>query len=114
MKRFGWLLVWLVQIAAVFVLGCILALSLWLNHALYGVCMWGLMPLIGLASAYIATVKGLLNYAAWIAPPAAMAFSHMIVWYYPPATGAILVCAFVSLIGAAAGEVKLQFEKKQK
>ena len=114
MKRFGWLIVWLVQFAAVLALGCILALSLWVNHVLYSVCMWGLMPLIGLVSAYLATVKGLLNYAAWIAPPAAMALSHTIIWFYPPAAGPVLLCAFVSLIGAAAGEVKIQFEKKNK
>ena len=114
MKRFGWLIVWLVQAAAVFALGCVLALSLWLNHALYSACMWALMPLVGFISAYLATVKGLLNYAAWIAPPVAMTLSHMVVWYYPPATAAILLCAFVSLVGAAAGEVKLQFGKKNK
>lgn len=113
MKRFRWLIILLLQFAAVFALGCAAALSLWLNHLLYGVCMWGLMPLIGFISAYIATRKGLLNYAAWIAPPAATVFSHMIIWFYLPAVGPILLCAFVSLVGAAAGEVKTQFERKQ-
>ena len=114
MKRFGWLIVWLIQFAAVFALGCILALSRWADDVLYGVCMWGLTPIIGLVSAYLATVKGLLNYAAWIAPPAAMALSHMIIWYYLPAAGPVLLCAFISLVGAAAGEVRKQSDKKNK
>ena len=113
MKRFGWLLVWLVQFAAVFALGCVLALSLWLNHALYGVCMWAVMPLIGLASAYLATVKGLLNYAAWIVPPAMQFLGYFICWPYFIKPGPVFLCGFISLIGAAAGEVLKRRDNKK-
>lgn len=114
MKRFRWLIVWLLQFAAAFVVSGLLSLSLWLGHAAYGVCMWALLPVAGCISAYLATVNGLLNYAAWIAPPVAMALSHMAVWYYPPEAGPVLLCAFVSLVGAAAGEVVLRTNEKDK
>ena len=110
MRRFRWLFVWLIQIAAMAVLGALAALSLWASRALYGICIWGLMPLAGCVSAYIATKKGLLNYAAWIAPPVCLALAHLGVWTYLPGAGPVLLCAFISLVGAAAGEVRLRAE----
>ena len=50
MRRFRWLFVWLIQIAAMAVLGALAALSLWASRALYGICIWGLMPLAGCVS----------------------------------------------------------------
>lgn len=114
MKRHRWLLVWLIQIAAMLAAGCLAALALWLNRTLYGACMWGVMPLLGLASACMATRRGLLNYAAWLAPPIGQALGHLIVWYYLPDAGPVLLCAFVSLVGAAAGEVLRRAPKKDK
>ena len=108
MNRFRWLIVWAVQLGAMFAASALLSASLWLSHALYAVCMWGLLPVLGLLASYRATVKGLLNYAAWIAPPLCLALGHMAVWFYPPAVGPVLVSAFLALVGAAAGEVRLR------
>ena len=113
LKRLRWLWVWLVQIAACLLLGGALSWTLWLGRVLYAVCMWGLMPLLGGVSAYWATKKGLLNYAAWIAPPLCQALGHMAVWFYPPSPGPVLVCVFVSIVGAAAGEVRLREQHKK-
>ena len=80
---------------------------------LRGLHVGGLMPLLGGVSAYWATKKGLLNYAAWIAPPLCQALGHMAVWFYPPSPGPVLVCVFVSIVGAAAGEVRLREQHKK-
>lgn len=108
MKRFRWLIVWLLQIVLMLVLSAALSASLWLGRALYNVCMWAVLPVCGLLTACLATVKGLLNYAAWIAPPLCAVLGHLAIWFYLPSAGPVLVTAFASLIGAAAGEVLLR------
>lgn len=111
--RLRWLWVWLIQIAASLLIGTIAALSLWLGGSLHAACMWGLAPVAGFAAACIATRKGLNNYAAWIAPPAMLALGYLLVWAYPPTPGPVFLCAFISLVGAATGEVcKLRQKKK--
>ena len=87
MKRWKWPLVWLAQWASMFAAGLLIAASDLLGAAVYAAASWIGMPLLGAVSAYRATRRGLLNYAAWIAPP---------------------VCALISLVGAAAGEVMNQ------
>ena len=108
MKCFRWLWVWLIQIVAMLALSALLSASLWLGRGLYNVSLWALLPLLGAVSAYLATVNGLLNYAAWIAPPLCAVLGHLLVWFFLPGIGPVLLCAFISLIGAAAGEVRLQ------
>ena len=107
-KRWKWPLVWLVQILTMAAAGALIALTHNVSMALYGVLSWAGMPALGLASAYRATRRGLLNYAAWIAPPACMALSHWLLWGYLPDPGPVLLCALISLVGAAAGEVMNQ------
>lgn len=111
MKRNRWLFVWLIQIVAMSLIGGIVSLSLWLNYGLYAVCMWAVYPILGAVSAYCATIKGLLNYVAWIAPAVTLALVHLALWSNLPDTGPVLVCAFISLVGAAAGEVVVQSRK---
>ncbi|MBQ8088875.1 MAG: hypothetical protein IJ234_10740 [Clostridia bacterium] len=112
MKRWKWSLAWLVQLVEMFVAGALLALLHPLGNPLYAVCAWGALPMFGLYSAYRATMRGLLNYAAWLAPPIAMAATHWLIWTYPPSPAPVFFCAFTAIIGAAAGEVRKQQRRK--
>ena len=103
--RMKWLWIWLIQIAGMLALGLITALSYYLGSVIHAILFWGAMSIAGFVSACIATRKGLLNYAAWIAPPAMSLLGHILIWGYFPGAGAILLCAFISLVGAATGEV---------
>ena len=88
------------------------AASLLAGGGIYKVFLWGILPVAGCICAYRATVAGLLNYAAWIAPPIAMVAANVLLWGFSPNPGPICLCAFVSLVGAAAGEVlKRQHER---
>ena len=77
-----------------------------LSPAVYGVLSWAGLPLLGAASAYRATRRGLLNYAAWIAPPVCAGASHWLLYGYPPEAAPVLLCALVSLVGAAAARCR--------
>ena len=111
--RLRWLWVWLIQIAASLLISLPISLSLWLGGAVHALCMWGLSPILGFLSGLIATRKGLLNHAAWIAPPVMLFVGYEIAWGYPPAPGPVFLCGFISLVGAAAGEVLNQRQKKK-
>jgi len=104
--RLKWLWILLVQIISMIAFSALISLSVWLGGFVHGFCLWVLMPIGGLASAYLATHRGLLNYAAWIVPPAAQVISNLLLWGYSPSVGPVFLCAFISLVGAAAGEVR--------
>lgn len=103
--RLKWLWIWLVQFASLLAFSMAAALSLWLGKFVHGACIWVLVPAAGCISACLATKKGLLNYAAWIAPPLMLLAGYWIIWGYLLTPGPVLLDAFVSLVGAAAGEV---------
>lgn len=111
LKKWKWPVVWLIQILAMMILGVLTALMTMLGAVVYGIAAWGLMPLAGMFSACRATRRGLLNYAAWIAPPVCMAAANLLCWGYLPSAGPVLLCALISLVGAAAGEVLNQSEQ---
>ena len=111
--RLRWLWVWLIQIAISLLFTLPISLSLWLGGAVHALCMWMLSPILGFLSGLIATRKGLLNYAAWIAPPVMLFVGYEIAWGYPPSPGPVFLCGFVSLVGAATGEVLNQRQKKK-
>lgn len=111
MKKWKWPVAWLVQFVEMFAAGAIVALTDMLPPVIYGVMAWAVMPVLGLLSACRTTQRGLLNYAAWIAPPACMWLSYYLIWSYSPNPGPALLCAFLSLVGAAAGEVLNQKRK---
>ena len=106
--RIKWPLVWLIQAAAALALGALTALSAWLGGFVHGAFLWALMPLGGLAAGCIATRAGLNNYLAWLAPPAMEVLGSLLVWGYSPRMGPVFLCGFLSLVGAAAGEVSRQ------
>lgn len=111
MKEMKWLVTWVLQILTMMILGVLIALVEWFGGGLHDVALWGLSPIIGAVSAYRATRRGLLNYAAWLAPPACVAVSQWLVWGFLPQPGPVLLCAFISLVGAAAGEVRKREQK---
>jgi len=110
-RKWKWPLAWLLQIAEMLAAGALTACTDMLHPALFAVMSWAVMPVLGLLTSCRATRRGLLNYAAWIAPPACMWLSHYVIWGYSPAPGPAIACAFLSLVGAAAGEVLNQQKK---
>ena len=109
-KRRRWWLAWLMQIL---VMGAVslLTAAAYGTGIVYTLLLWMAVPLAGAATALRAVRRGLLNYAAWIAPPACLYLAHAALWGYSPSAGAALLCAFVSLVGAAAGEVLAQHDR---
>ena len=104
-SKVRWLWILLIQIISMLALGALVSLSIIPGKIFHGICLWGVMPVCGFISACLATKKGLLNYAAWIAPPVMEVLSNLLVWGYSPAVGPVFLCAFISLVGAATGEV---------
>lgn len=87
--------------------------TIWLSKALYAVCAWALVPAAGLFGAYYVTVKGVNNYLAWIAPPAAAVLAHYAAFFTTPVNaGPFFVCALCAIVGAAAGDVKKKTDRK--
>ena len=99
------LLILLIQAVCCFAVALGISLTLYIGGVLYNLCLWGLMPVFGALSACIATIKGVNNYLAWIVPPSAVMLAWVIQWGYSITPGPIFVCALISLIGAATGEV---------
>lgn len=100
-----WLWILMIQLVSCFAVAVLGAQSAWLGGAVHGICSWALLPVFGFISACMATRRGLLNYAAWIAPPLMQLPAHIISWGYLPSPGPVFLCAFISLVGAATGEV---------
>ena len=105
MKRMKWPIAWLLEIVEMAAAGVLTALAHIPGGAVSALASWAFMPAAGLSVSLMATRRGLLNYAAWIAPPVCMALTHYLLWRYLPDAGPVLLCAFVSVIGAAAGQV---------
>ncbi|MBQ6594504.1 MAG: hypothetical protein IJH78_02450 [Clostridia bacterium] len=111
MKRAHWLKAWLIQLLEMALAGLLTALAHIPGGPVSLLAAWIAMPLLGAVSAAAATVRGLLNYAAWLLPPVCMTLAHIILWKLPPDPGPVLLCAFVSLVGAAAGQVMKERNK---
>ena len=72
---------------------------------LRAVFLWILPCTLGPVTACAATRRGLISYAAWILPPLVHSAVPWLCIGFPPSPGSMLLCAFVSLVGAAAGDV---------
>lgn len=81
---------------------------------LYGILVWAIIPLCGGTTAFICVRKGVNPYVSWIMPPIAelIAFA-LITMGYAPQGGMTLLTAFVSLIGAAAGDTYTKIQRKE-
>ncbi len=109
-----WLWAWLIQIGQMLAICLVQALSRGIGEALYAALLWAAVPLAGLLTACGAVRRGLLNYAAWLAPPACLFGVHYAVWGFSPPAGAGMLTAFLSLVGAAAGEVVVRRNRRNK
>ena len=67
--------------------------------------LWILPSAAGAWTACLLTQSGLNSYAAWIIPPVIHSVTPLIALGYLPAPFSMLLCAFISLVGAAAGDV---------
>ena len=104
MKR-SWLKACLIQFA-VMMAACLAAeLSYYASGLLHNICLWAVIPILGAYTAARCVLAGVNNYAAWIAPPVCCVIAALILWGYVPGAGPVLLCAFISLVGAATGEV---------
>ena len=104
-RKGAWILIWAIQFVSMLAAALIVSASYGVHPLLYDVLMWVGMPLIGAVSACACVRRGLLNYAAWIAPPACLYTAHSLLWGYLPPVGPGLLCAFIALVGAATGQV---------
>lgn len=96
----------LIQLAISAAASYLSAAALWLSAAVYGACQWAALPLLGAATAYGITTRGVNNYLAWIIPPFAGVLMHYLAFFYlPNSAGPFLTCAVASIVGAAAGDV---------
>lgn len=108
-----WLWILLAQLVSMLLLSLAYAYSILWGKAIHGIFQWGIMPVAGFVSACLATRKGLLNYAAWIAPMVMMPIGNILVWGYASGMGPAFLCGFISLVGAATGEVLNQQQKRK-
>ena len=69
------------------------------------VFLWILPAAAGAWTACLLAKSGLNSYAAWIVPPIIHSIVPLLILSYLPSPFSMLLCAFVSLIGAAAGDV---------
>ena len=109
-----WLIAWGIQALEMLAAGLVASLSLAFVHpALYAALIWAGVPLAGLFTACRAVRRGLNNYIAWLAPAPCLYAAHAALWGFAPAAGAGLLTAFLSLVGAAAGQVLNQRDPKK-
>lgn len=116
-RRFIWPVVLAIQAIAALAVSYGACQLLWIGPALYEIGVWALVPAFGALSAYLATVKGLSNFAAWLMPPVMAGIGHYLAFFYPPASaGPAFLCAVASVVGAATGEVvkRRQGEQRRK
>ena len=107
-----WLWAWLAQIAIALAASMLASLARPLGSFPYGLMMWGLVPLAGMLTACGCVRRGLNNYLAWLAPAPCLYAAHYALWRFSPSAGAALLTAFLSLVGAAAGDVLNRREKR--
>ena len=99
---------------------CCLALSLGAFllkplPALHAVLLWGLVPMLGALSAFMLVKRGYNAYLSWIAPPLALTLGALIASMgYLPDGAAVLLDAFLSIVGAAVGDSLINRKKPRK
>lgn len=75
------------------------------SAVLRAVFLWLLPAAFGAWSACRLTCLGAISYAAWVLPPVIHTVVPWLFIGYPPAGLSMALCAFVSLVGAATGDV---------
>ncbi len=107
-------LLWIVQVLVMLIVSlCATLLPLMFPAAqlfLRIVFLWILPCAVGAWTACRLARCGLNSYAAWLLPPVIHTVLPWLVIGYPPHAGSMALCAFVSLVGAAAGDVLFKQE----
>ena len=103
-----WLRALALQVIEMAAVGLLAALAEGAGALPRALMLWVAAPLAGLFTACQAVRRGLNNYLAWIPPAPCLYGANLLVWGYAPPPGPALLTAFVSLVGAAAGQVLLQ------
>ena len=88
MKICKGIMVWLLQAVATLAVFWTATATIWLPGPWYEIAAWGLMPILGAASAYLAA-RG----------------------YAPDEAGPTLLAALLAIVGAAAGHVRNNMKK---
>ena len=111
----SWRLLWLVQLILMLLIALADSyLPLLFPFAaipLRVIFMWLLPLTTGAWTACALARAGLTAYAAWILPPVIHSVVPWLLIGYPPSAASMLVCAFVSLVGAATGDVLYRRER---
>lgn len=103
----------LLQFLGLLVLSWAAARMLLVSSVLSGVLMWGVLPPLGALSAYLVTRKGVNNYLGWMPPPLAMVSGHYLAFFFlPSSAGPVFLCAFCAVVGAAVGDTRNRFERR--
>lgn len=80
---------------------------------LFGILIYAVYPLVSLISAMVIVRKGINPYGAWLLPAVSETLSGLIASMgYAPDILPILISAFLSLIGAATGDVMNKQDKR--
>ncbi len=73
--------------------------------ALHRALLWGLLPLNAFASAFMLVRRGVNPYIGWIMPPVALTCAaYLISMGFLPSGGAMVLIAFLGIVGAATGD----------
>lgn len=112
-KEMHWGIVLLIESAALLIAAVLMALTEWLPSAISYTALWGAYPLLGAVAAYIATRRGVNNYLAWIPAPVMFPAGYYLIWGYLASPAPMFISALLGIVGAAAGETKNQFERRQ-
>lgn len=113
-RNIHWAVILAAESAILFMIAAAAALTEWLPLVVSNICLWCGYPLASAVAAYFATRRGLNNYAAWIPGPVMYPAGYFVVWGYLTSAGPLFISALLAIIGAAAGEVKNQFERGRK
>jgi hypothetical protein len=115
----GWIIglsVQIVSLSAISAANAIMPLVLPLSDPIMfqRIISWLIIQIAGTLSAYYAVRTGLSNFFAWIMPPVLYTSIPWLIIGYPPGAGPMLLCALVSIMGAAAGvEINKREEKRR-
>lgn len=83
--------------------------------AVFGILIYVIVPILSSVSSYMLVTKGFNPYLAWLLPPVAMTISSFLsTMGIGQSPLPIMITAFVSLIGSAAGDVKVKMRKKDR
>ena len=79
---------------------------------LYGLLIWGALPLSAFISALLLARLGLNPYICWLIPPLALTVISLVTMGYVAGGAAVLLTAFLGVVGAAAGDTLNKYHRK--